>query len=98
MIEGVAEAVVRRPPRAILDFVSDLERYKLADHKIGRVLEQRHEGDHIFMRHGGTLRGVPGPPVSLVVEVDGLSVRYRSVPSFPSRWVLRFDGGFELTE
>jgi hypothetical protein len=98
MIEGVAEAVVRRPPDAILAFVTDLERYKLADWKIGRVLEQRRDGDRTFMRHGGSLRGIPGPPVSLEVVVDGLSVRYRSIPTFPSRWVLTFDGGFELTE
>jgi polyketide cyclase/dehydrase/lipid transport protein len=98
MIEGVAECVVRRPPGPIIDFVTDLERYKLADRKIGRVLETRREGDRILMRHGGRLRGIPGPPVSLEVTIDGLSVAYRSIPTFPSRWVLTFDGGFELTE
>ena len=98
MIEGVAETVVRRPPQAILDFVTDLERYKTADWKIGRVLESRREGDRIFMRHSGKLRGIPGPAVSLELFVNGMSVAYRSVPSFPSRWILTFDGGFELTE
>jgi hypothetical protein len=97
MIEGVGEALIRRPPEAIIAFVTDLERYKTADLKIGRVLETRRAGDRIFMRHDGTLRGVPGPAVSLEMTVAGLSVRYRSVPSFPSRLVLTFDGGFELT-
>jgi hypothetical protein len=98
VIEGVGEATIRRPPRAIIDFVTDLERYKKADWKIGRVLESRRDGDRIFMRHDGALRGIPGPPVSLEMTVHGEgSVTYRSVESFPSRLVLRFDGGFELT-
>lgn len=50
------------------------------------------------MRHGGKLRGIPGPPVSLELVVDGLSVAYRSIPTFPSRLILTFDGGFELSE
>ena len=97
MIEGIGEAIIHRPPAAIIAFVTDLERYKLADWKIGRVIEQRRDGMRIFMRHDGTLRGIPGPAVSLEMTIDGQrSVRYRSVPSFPSRYVLTFDGGFEL--
>lgn len=99
MIEGIGEAVIRRPPDAILDFVTDLERYKQADWKIGRVLEVRRDGDRIFMRHDGTLRGIPGPPVALEMTIDGRrSACYRSVPTFPSRVFLTFEGGFELTE
>jgi hypothetical protein len=99
VIQGVGEAIVRRPPEAIIAFVTDLERYKKADWKIGRVLECRRVGDRIFMQHDGTLRGLPGPPVALEMLVEGRSsVRYRSVPSFPSRYMLTFDGGFELAE
>jgi hypothetical protein len=99
MIEGVASAIVRRPPEAIVAFVTDLERYKKADWKIGRVLESRRDGDRIFMRHDGTLRGVPGPAVSLEMIIKSShSVAYHSVPSFPSSWMLTFDGGFELTD
>lgn len=98
MIEGVGRATVRRPPEAIIAFVTDLERYRQADLKIGRVLEQRRTGARVFMRHDGRLRGVPGPAVSLEVEILGeRAVRYRSLPSFPSRWLLTFEGGFELT-
>ena len=98
MIEGVGEATIRTSPEAVIAFVTDLERYKTADWKIGRVLESRRDGDAIFMRHDGKLRGVPGPAVSLTMVVEGTSsVRYRSVPTFPSRCVLTFDGGFELT-
>lgn len=98
MIEGVGEAVIERPPEAIIAFVTSLERYKRADLKIGRVLEERRDGDRIFMRHDGALRGIPGPPVSLEMVIHGTTaVRYRGIPTFPSRFVLTFDGGFELT-
>jgi hypothetical protein len=104
MIEGIGEAVIDRPPEAIVAFVCDLEQYKKADLKIGRVIATRRDGNTIFMTHDGTLRGVPGPAVSLVMTLEErtpegrTSVRYRSVPTFPSRWILTFDGGFELTE
>ncbi len=99
MIEGVGVAVIARPAADIVAFVTDLERYKQADTKIGRVFEQRREGNTIFMRHDGHLRGIPGPAVSLrlVVADDLSSVRYRGVPTFPSRFVLDFEGGFELS-
>lgn len=94
MIEGVGEIVIRRPAAAIIEFVTDLERYKQADWKIGRVLESRRDGDRIVMRHDGTLRGIPGPPVTLDLHVEGTTaVRYRSVATFPSRFLLTFDGG-----
>lgn len=98
MIEGVGEAIITRPPEAIIAFVTDLEQYKRADWKIGRVLESRRDGDVIFMRHDGKLRGIPGPAVSLEMRIEGsTSVRYKAVPTFPSRFVLSFDGGFELS-
>jgi hypothetical protein len=99
VIEGVGDIVIRCSPEAVIAFVTDLEQYKRADLKIGRVLETRREGDRVFMRHDGKLRGIPGPPVSLELTVQGRSsVRYHSVPSFPSRCMLTFEGGFELTE
>lgn len=99
MIEGIGEAVIRVSPEAILSFVTDLERYKLADWKIGKVLETRRDGDTYFMRHDGTLRGLPGPSVALKMWVVGkTAARYHSVPTFPSRYFLTFDGGFELAE
>lgn len=98
MIEGRGEAVIGCSPEAVVAFVTDLERYKLADLKIGRVFEQRREGNTVFMRHDGTLRGIPGPAVSLELVVESpLRVRYHGLPGFTSRWVLAFDGGFELT-
>ncbi len=99
MIESIGEAVIARAPADIVAFVTDLERYKLADHKIGRVLEQRRDGNRIFMRHDGALRGVSGPAVSLeMVLEDPLTVRYRAVPTLPSKLILSFDGGFDLRE
>jgi hypothetical protein len=98
VIEGVGEAIVKRPAEAVIAFVTDLDQYKRADWKVGRVFESRRDGDRIFMRHNGTLRGIPGPAVSLEMVVEGTSaVRYHSLPSFPSRYVLTFEGGFEMT-
>lgn len=99
MIEGVGEAYIHNSPESIIAFVSDLELYKLADWKIGRVLLNKREGSRIIMRHDGKLRGIPGPAVSLEMITDHKTyARYRSLPTFPSRYVLTFDGGFELQE
>ncbi len=101
MITGVGTAVVRREPAAIVAFVTDLEQYKRADHKIGRVLVNERRGDRFFLRHDGALRGIPGPPVSLelrVTETTATQIRvvYQAVPTFPSRFVVDFFGGFDL--
>ena len=88
MITGVGTAVVRREPAAIVAFVTDLEQYKRADHKIGRVLVNERRGDRFFLRHDGALRGIPGPPVSLelrVTETTATQIR-----------VVDFFGGFDL--
>jgi hypothetical protein len=88
VITGVGTAVVRREPAAIVAFVTDLEQYKRADHKIGRVLVNERRGDRFFLRHDGALRGIPGPPVSLelrVTETTATQIR-----------VVDFFGGFDL--
>ena len=102
MIEGRGTVVIRRPAADIIAFVTDLNTYKRADWKIGRVYEQRREveagGDDVFvMRHGGTLRGLPGPPVRLRMRVaaDGSGAHYRSDGGV-ARWFLTFDGGFDF--
>ncbi len=97
MIEGIGTILIARPPQAIADFVTDLESYKLADWKIGRVLHQERSDEKIIMRHDGRLRGLPGPAVKLeLTRVDPHTIRYRSLTSFPSRFVLRFEGGFDF--
>src|SRR6185436_13182617 len=102
MIEGRGTVVIRRPAADIIAFVTDLNTYKKADLKIGRVFEQRREVDAdgcvvFVMRHGGTLRGLPGPPVKLRmrVEKDGSGAHYRSDGGV-ARFFLTFDGGFDL--
>jgi hypothetical protein len=98
VIEGVGEAVIRAAPERIIAFVTDLEQYKRADLKIGRVLEVRRDGDRVFMRHDGKLRGLAGPPVSLELTIEAPSrVRYHSLPSLASRVFVAFEGGFELS-
>jgi hypothetical protein len=98
MIEGIGDIVILREPEDIVAFVTNLNTYKMADLKIGRVLEQRTEGNSIFMKHDGSLRGIPGPAVSLEMKIESQTkITYRAVPTFPSRFILDFNGGFELT-
>ena len=44
MIYGEASTTVTAPPAQVLDLVCDLERYKLADTKIRKVLGTRIDG------------------------------------------------------
>ena len=48
-------------PDDIIDFVLDLERYRQADHKIGRVGAIERHGTTGTARFAGRLRGLPGP-------------------------------------
>ncbi|HEY4223882.1 MAG TPA: SRPBCC family protein [Myxococcota bacterium] len=99
MIEGRGVAVIARSRADIIAFVTDLERYRRADWKIGRVISVLREGEHtIRMRHGGTLRGLPGPPVSLVMTLDDTGAHYRSDDTGLARAFLTFDGGFILED
>jgi hypothetical protein len=98
MIEGRGTVVIKKPAAAVLAFVCDLEKYKRADWKIGRVYEQRRlTSSSFFMRHGGTLRGLPGPPVALVMTLDAGGAHYQSAGGGGvARFFLSFDGGFDI--
>jgi len=97
MIEGRGTVVIHAAREAIIGFVTDLERYKQADWKIGRVYETSRRADGAFyMRHGGKLRGIPGPSVALLMTIDDGGAHYRSAGTGLARWFLTFDGGFDL--
>ena len=58
--------------REVLEFVLDLDRYRLADTKIGRVtrpvvLDSENRGR---ARYWGRMRGMPPAPDTNVVELD----------------------------
>ena len=61
MIVGEASTTVSATPNEVFDFVLDLNRYRQADHKIGRVGTIDNEGDRGTVRFSGRIRGLPGP-------------------------------------
>jgi len=92
MIYGEASTTVAAPPAQVLDLVCDLERYKLADTKIRKVLDTRIDGDRIVVRFRSRLRGLPAPAVEQqIVRSGDERLDITSVPSWHSRLV-RFSG------
>lgn len=92
MIYGEASTTVTAPPAQVLDLVCDLERYKLADTKIRKVLYTRIDGDRIVVRFRSRLRGLPTPAVGQqIVRSGDERLDITSVPSWPSSLV-RFSG------
>lgn len=99
MICGEGTAVIRRPARDVLEYVLDLPRYAEADHKIRWIREVHRDGNRGHVRHGGMVRGLPGPPVTLTFELEPYSsLRFRNAPSGLGRWVFQFDGSFMCEE
>jgi hypothetical protein len=92
MIYGEASATVAAPPAQVLDLVCDLERYKLADTKIRKVLDTRVDGDRFVVRFRSRLRGLPAPAIEQqLVRSGDERLDITSVPSWHSRLV-RFSG------
>jgi hypothetical protein len=80
MIVGEASTTVRASPNEVFDFVIDLERYRQADHKIGRVGDVRRDGDR------GTY------PFTL----DESRLVFGTPIAGPARWFLAsFEGSFD---
>src|SRR5437016_5119168 len=61
MIVGEATATVAVPPSEVFEFVLDLNRYRQADRKIGRVGAIHRTGDTGTVRFSGRIKGLPGP-------------------------------------
>lgn len=88
VVEGSIE--INRPPDVILDWISDLERYRRADHKIASVRSQNPG----TVRYRGRLRGLPTPLDEQTVERKGdASLVLRGAPRW-TRLFLDFEGGF----
>lgn len=94
---GEGRTVIRRQPKDILEFVLDVDRYRRADLKIGRVHHVHRNGNEGEVRHGGRLLGFPAPSVVLsfaLTPYSRLDFRGVAVP-----WPLRgFDGFFTCDE
>jgi hypothetical protein len=96
-IIGEATITVTATPEDVFDLVLDLDRYRLADHKIGRVLHVQRNGNAGTVRFAGRLRGLPGPvgtyPFTLTED--------RLVVGAPvaglARWLVDFEASFACT-
>lgn len=84
MIEGRARTTIHAPAKACYEFVLDLDRYRQADHKIGRVRSLEFDGRQGEVHYTGRLRGLPTPPMTHLIEAEP----YRSieVTSKPGTW------------
>lgn len=88
------------PPSEVFEFVLDLNRYRQADHKIGRVGPMQRSGDSGTVRFSGRIRGLPGPSGTYPFTVTASRLHFGSPIAGPARWFLGFEGSFdcEVTE
>ena len=98
MIVGEATATVNATTDEVVEFVLDLERYRLADHKIGRVGAMERHGDRGTVRFAGRIIGLPGPSGVYPFEVTPTGLRFGSPTAGAARWFLDFEGTFECKE
>lgn len=98
MIVGEASVRVAVSPADVLAFVLDLERYRQADHKIGRVGRVTRDGDGGTVVFSGRIKGMPGPSGTYPFILTPTSLKIGSPIAGPARWFLNFEGSFECTE
>jgi uncharacterized protein YbjT (DUF2867 family) len=93
---GQGEAVIHRPPEAVLEFVLDVDQYRKADLKVGPVRWVQRDGERGLVKHGGRLLGIPTPPVTLSFELtpySRLDFEGKAVP-----WPMRGFSGFFICD
>ena len=100
-VTATATRDVAAPARRVLEFVLDLEQYRRADTKIGRVtrpavLDADNRGR---ARYWGRMRGMPPAPDTNLVELEPWrALTFTGAPRQPARLVLDFTGRFECDE
>lgn len=94
-IVGEATQVVRATPEEVMSFVLDLERYRQADHKIGRVGKVERTGNSGFVQFSGRVRGLPGPSGTYPFTIADTRLVFGSPVAGLARWMLEFEGSFE---
>lgn len=94
-IVGEASTTVQATPAEVIAFVLDLQRYKEADHKIGRIGPIERTGDHGTVAFSGRLRGLPGPAGTYPFTVTGDRLVVGTPTSGPARWLVQeFEASF----
>lgn len=95
MIVGEATATVTVPPNEVFEFVLDLERYRQADRKIGRVGPAHRDGDTGTVTFSGRIRGLPGPSGTYPFTRTASRLQFGSPIAGAARWFLDFEGTFD---
>lgn len=94
-LHAEGSALISREPKDILEFVLDLERYRLADQKLNRIYFVKRNGNTGLVRYSGQLWGIPTPAETQEFHLTPYSrLEFWSVPS---RWpglLSRFAGLF----
>ena len=96
-----ATRTVAATSREVLEFVLDLDRYREADNKIGKVtrpvvLDDNNEGRATYW---GSMRGAPPAPDTNLVKLDPWrELTFTSAPRQPLRLVVHFIGRFVCTD
>ena len=98
MIVGEATTTVAVPQSEVFDFVLDLNRYRQADHKIGRVGAMHRTGDTGTVRFSGRIRGLPGPAGTYPFKLSASRLQFGSPVAGAARWFLNFEGTFDCQE
>lgn len=92
-----ATRVVPATCQEVLEFVLDLERYRQADTKIGRVVQpiELDEHDEGRTRYWGRLPGTPPAPDTNLVRLQRWSeLTFTGAPRQPARLIVDFAGRF----
>jgi hypothetical protein len=93
MIDVQATEVIDRSAEDILGFVMDLDAYRSADHKIGKVRSIRREGDDAVVSFRSRARGLPALARQRMHLVPGQRIDVTNVASWQDRLV-HFEGSF----
>lgn len=97
MAIGEASILVRRPPTEILDFILDVEAYRVVDPRLRTIKWVRREPGETVFRFRPTLMGLPGPMTTQRVTLTaGRRVDITPVPSRMDRFA-EFAGLLECT-
>jgi hypothetical protein len=95
MICGEGRAVIAATPRQCIEFVLDLDRYRRADTKIGRVRSVERVGEHQFRAtFSARFRGITTPAVTQLITVTPWSaIDVVNAPGWTDK-LSRFEGSF----
>ena len=98
MIVGEATATVGVEPSQVFEFVLDLQRYREADRKIGRVGAVHRHGNSGTAEFSGRIRGLPGPRGVYPFTLTSSRLQFGSPIAGPARRFLDFEGTFDCKE